>query len=208
MKANIQIARVVRHIVGLGLAISESKTEAVLFRRSRLNVMPTVKVGDSYILVDKSMKYLGIKIDRIWSFRDHFNYVETKVNVISRALNRLMSNLCGPRKRKRRLYAMIMTSVMMYAAPVWGSAFITFPDRVLRPLRRLQRMVAIKVVAAYRTVSFEAATLLARMPPWFLEVALRNRIYQRICEAKRRDKFSRPEDKNIRREEGVLLVRQ
>lgn len=208
VSANIQIARVVRHISELGLTVSESKTEAVLFSKKRLNNMPSVRVGTSNIFTGESMKYLGVKIDRLWDFRDHFKYVESKLHKVSRALNRLMPNLRGPGEGKRRLYASVMTSVLTYAAPVWGSALASSPDYIIRPLRGLQRTVAIRVISAYRTVSFDAATLLARLPPWTLEVALRRRVYKRIAEAKRMGIFDRQEDNNIRREESILLIRQ
>lgn len=112
-----------------------------------------------------------------------------------------MPNLRGPDERKRRLYAIVMTSVMTYAAPVWGEALSSSPFKVLKPLRRLQRMIAIRVIAAYRTVSFDAATLLSRMPPWLLEVLLRNRVYLRIAESKRLGTFCPQEVNNIKKEE-------
>lgn len=208
VNVNLQLARVVRHIMELGLTISEVKTEAVLFTKKKLNIMPSIKVGDSSIMVNESMKYLGIMIDRNWSFWKHFNYIEDKLNKVTRALNRLMPNLHGPGERKRQLYAKVMTSVVMYAAPVWGDALASSPERILRPLRRLQRTVAIRVVAAYRTVSFDAATLLARMPPWVLEASFRKRVFYRISESKRLGLFCREEEENIKKEENILLLRQ
>lgn len=65
VKANIQIARVVRHIKSLGLSVAKSKTEAVLFCRKKPNNMPTVRVGSVDIPVGSSMKYLGVIIDRV-----------------------------------------------------------------------------------------------------------------------------------------------
>ncbi|KMQ91060.1 reverse transcriptase [Lasius niger] len=103
---------------------------------------------------------------------------------VLRALSKFMPNLRGPGERRRRLYANVMTSVVMYAAPVWAGGFASAPDAVTRPWRRLQRAIAIRVIAAYRTVSYDAATLLARMPPWPLEAALRRRVFERLTELK------------------------
>lgn len=128
VKVNIHIARVLRHIGKLGLAVAETKTEAVLFCRSRPNVMPVIRVGKVDILVEDSMKYLGVIIDRLWNFREHFKYVESKITKVSKALSRLMPNLRGP--SERRLYAMVVTSITMYAALVWGRE-LSSPDRFI-----------------------------------------------------------------------------
>lgn len=208
VNVNIQIARVIRHITDLGLKIAENKTEAVLFYSKKPNAMPSIKVGKISIQTCEHIKYLGVIIDSSWKFHFHFKYIEEKLNKMTRALSRLMPNLLGPSERKRQFYAAVLTSVFTYAAPVWASALSSFAEKVTRPLRRLQRTIAIRVISAYRTVSFDAATLLARMPPWTLEASLRRRVYHRIKESRRIDAYNDEEDENIRKEEGVLLFRQ
>lgn len=207
-RANIQVARVVNHIRRLGLTIADNKTEAVLFYKRKPRAMPYIRVGDSQIRTRPSIKYLGVMIDAKWSFRDHFTYVCEKLRRVSGALGRLMPNLRGPGERKRRLYANTLTSVAMYAAPVWGRTFAESPLRVVRPWRAIQRNIAIRVIAAYRTVSFDAATLLARMPPWVLEAATRARVHIRVSELRARGDETFEAIAEIRREEGVSLIRQ
>lgn len=208
MKANIQTARVVRHIRELGLLVAEAKTEAVLFCRRKPAVMPVVRVGSADILVGNSMRYLGVMIDGSWNFRSHFKYVESKASKVVRSLSRLMPNLRGPGERKRQLFASVLTSVVMYAAPVWGEIFAFAPDRITRPLRRLQRSIAIRVIASYRTVSYDAATVLARIPPWSLEATMRCRIYSRFADLKLRSEFSHKTEAEVRNGESLLLFRQ
>lgn len=60
IKANIQIARVVRHIESLGLAVAEAKTEAVLFCKRYPVNMPSVNVGKMDILVGKARNTLEL----------------------------------------------------------------------------------------------------------------------------------------------------
>lgn len=208
ISANLQIERVVRHISSLGLRVAEAKTEAVLLCGQLPRVMPAVRVGSVRIGVAESMRYLGVIIDSRWNFRTHLKYVEGKVASISRALSRLMPNLRGPGERKRRLYSNVLTSVAMYASPVWGERYAASPRLVSRPLRNVQRAIEIRVIAGYRTISFDAATLLARMPPWPLEATLRARVYKRTGELRRRGEGSIEAIEEVRREEGVLLIRQ
>ncbi|XP_032690632.1 uncharacterized protein LOC116853607 [Odontomachus brunneus] len=88
---------------------------------------------------------------------------------------------------KRRLYATVVLSVMLYGAPVWYDAMRSTTSLARRgqaPIFRVQRFVAIRVIAAYRSVSLEAATLLARMPPFYLLAAYYNRTYARVRELK------------------------
>lgn len=170
--------------------------------------MPLVKVGNARIQLRDSMKYLGVMLDSRWTFKCHFQYVENKLATVTRALSRLMPNLRGPGEKKRRLYAGVLTSVAMYAAPVWCEALARSSDKTLRLWRRIQRSVAIRVITAYRTVSYDAATLLARMPPWPLEAAKRGRIYTRIVEHKRRGTYDEKIDIEIRNGETLLLYRQ
>ncbi|XP_011255295.2 uncharacterized protein LOC105250741 [Camponotus floridanus] len=180
----------------------------MLFCKRRPQRMPCVRIGSVNIQVEESMKYLGVLIDRTWSFREHVKYIECKSAKVTRSLSRLMPNLRGPGERKRQLYATIVTSVIMYAVPVWGRELSSFPAKALSTLRRIQRTVAIRVTAAYRTVSFDACTLLARMPPWSLEASFRCRVFERIQDLKRSGEYTQQTDKKIRDEEANTLLRQ
>lgn len=170
--------------------------------------MPLVRVGRSNIQVSHSMRYLGVMIDGSWNFREHLRYIEVKATKVVKALSRLMPNLRGPGERKRQLYATVLKSVVMYASPIWGEKFASYPDRVTRPLRRLQRTMAIRTTTSYRTASFDAVTLLARSPPWKLEATLRSRIYSRFQDCISRNEFSKEAEAEIRKGETLLMMRQ
>lgn len=60
INVNLQLAQVYRHVNSLGLAIAESKTEAVLFCEKMPDRLSSIRVGVSSIPLDKSMKYLGV----------------------------------------------------------------------------------------------------------------------------------------------------
>ncbi|GAB1869618.1 Reverse transcriptase [Camponotus japonicus] len=208
VKSNIQIARVIHHIRGLGLTVAEDKTEAVLFCNKKPAYMPFVRVGRTDIPVGHCMRYLGVMIDGTWNFREHIKYTENKATKVVKALARVMPNLRGPGEKKRQLYATVVRSVVMYASPIWGEKFAASSDRITRPLRKLQRTIAIRTAAAYRTTSFDAITLIARSPPWKLEAAFRSRIYSRLQDLKRRSEYTDEAEAEIRKGEETLLLRQ
>jgi len=69
------------------------------------------------------MKYLGIILNSKLDFREHLRYAHEKAEKIKRALCKLMPNLRGPHESKRRLYAYVIQSVVMYGAPIWYEGF-------------------------------------------------------------------------------------
>lgn len=118
-----------------------------------------------------------------------------------------MPNLRGPGEHKRRLYANVVTSILTYGAPVWSGA-LEASKRIQALLKRLTRTLTVRMASAYRIISYEAATLLARIPPLFLMARLRKRVYFRLKDLHRRNEWSKETDKEIRAIEELILKRQ
>ncbi|KAE9526843.1 hypothetical protein AGLY_013491 [Aphis glycines] len=77
-----------------------------------------------------------------------------------------MPNIGGSAQRKRRLLESVVESQLSYAAPVWRIPSVTEVARTRAILIRPQRTAAaLRVIRSYRTVSDEAALVLACMPP-------------------------------------------
>ncbi|XP_050353618.1 uncharacterized protein LOC126775612, partial [Nymphalis io] len=127
-----------------------------------------ITVHGTVIKVQAHMKYLGLTLDGRWSFGQHFVQLGPKLINAAAALSRLLPNVptFGPETPCRRLYAGVVRSMALYGAPIWVDA-LTARNKVL--LRRPQRIIAVRVIRGYRTVSWTAATLLAGDPPWELQ---------------------------------------
>ncbi|KAJ8939101.1 hypothetical protein NQ314_011232 [Rhamnusium bicolor] len=67
-------------------------------------------------------------------------------------------------------------SIMLYGAPIWGQTMQV--DSYKNKLRRIQRRLAMRVCGAYRTVSCEAALVIAGVIPIERLVTERVRLYQ------------------------------
>lgn len=128
------------------------------------------------IVSAKQMKYLGILLDKRLTFVPHFEYIENKATKFCGALCRLMPNQRGPREKKRKLYANVVNSVMTYGAPVWCDELCTSRKKQIS-LNRITRNLAIRIISAYKSASYEATTVLAGLPPLYLVAALRRRVY-------------------------------
>lgn len=69
----------------------------------------------------------------------------------------------------------IVRSMALYGAPVWAD---NLTAKNIAVLRRPQRAMAVRVIRGYRTISYEAATLLAGSSPWDLDAKLLASLYQ------------------------------
>lgn len=139
MRASLQAHRILQEIRRLGLRVSASKTEVTIFSRkprARANsfssysgsgstISPDCDVDTSKFRVENdtvdiadSFKYLGVFLDKKLTFGTHFEYAMQKTAGVTRALTVLMPNLRGPCESKRKLFANIVLSMLLYGAPV------------------------------------------------------------------------------------------
>ncbi|KMQ93689.1 reverse transcriptase [Lasius niger] len=209
-RVNLQVGLVVNRIKRLGLTVSASKTEAVLFHRRKRrmdNLQPIVIVDGECIQTGASMRYLGVMLDSKMTFKAHFDFVEGKISRVSRALGRLMPNLRGPGEVKRRLYANVILSVALYGAPIWCDA-LTASRRNREKLDRLIKVMNLRVISAYRTVSLEALSIIARIPPLHFLAATRKRVYIRTMDLRNSDLWTKESATAIRKAETLIMRRQ
>lgn len=209
-RANLQVRLVTGRIRRLGLKIASDKTEIVLFHSGKglpKEDLPHIQVGDQWIQAGTSMKYLGILLDSKLKFLDHFRYVEEKATRVSKALGRLMPNLRGPKEAKRRLYAGVVQSVMLYGAPIWCEQ-LNASREAQRLLDRVMRNVALRVISGYRTVSLDAAGILSRIPPLILMASNRKRTFERVRDLRQAGQWTREADREVKKEEELLMMRQ
>lgn len=193
----LQAARTAKNIKDLKLEIAASKTETVVFTPKKIPPpIIEITIDRQRISSKRTMKYLGVVMDDKLTFSDHMEYVSNKVRKITRSLWRLMPNLHGPTERQRRLYANVLSSVILYAAPVWAHR-ATIKGRVHSDLKEMHRAIALRVIAAYRTVSQDAAAILSRIPPYYLTADARKRAYERIRDLKIAKEWTRKEEKTI-----------
>lgn len=149
------------------------------------------------------MKYLGVILDNRLEYDAHVRYAVKKATKVVRALSRLMPNFHGPSESKRKLFGNIVQSVIMYGAPIWSSKLMKSAG-IQRPLRRVQRLIAIRMIAGYRTMSYDMATLLVRMPPWHILADKYRSICYQTKEAKLNDNWTKQVKEEIYSEAGTV----
>ncbi|XP_060665478.1 uncharacterized protein LOC132797741 [Drosophila nasuta] len=150
-------------LLSVGLELAPQKTEAVLISSRKKVETAVVKVGAAHITSKRTLKYLGVTIDSRLSFREHLQEVGRKAAVTNRALSRLMPNTRGPKQCRRALISSVTRSIALYAAPIWADAVIK--SSYIGGLASTFRLSAIRVISGFRTVSDEAAHVIAGIPP-------------------------------------------
>jgi len=185
-RANEATAGVVRHIRSLGLEVAPQKTEAIFFHNGRREAPPevTIEVSGVPVPIGVQIKYLGLILDSLWRFRTHFSEMVPRVSKVAGALSRLLLNLEGPRDGVRRLYAEVVHSVALYAAPVWADE-VEASRQICILLHRVQRRMAIRAIRDYRTISHATATALAGQPPLELLASMKRKVFLDMAELRR-----------------------
>jgi len=149
------------------------------YNHSRLNI------GGHQIALSTHLRYHGVILDNKLLFGKHVEKVASKAATSAAALSRLMPNVSDPGQWNRRLFSSVVESQLLYAAPVWGE-IVNHSVKAINNLRRPQRTTALRVIRAYRTVSDDAAFLLAGMPPVDLLTLERGRIKARVAQTPQR----------------------
>ena len=148
---------------GAKLEVAHHKTEVVLISNCKTVQQIKPMVGEYPVASKRALRYLGVIVDDRLNFNSHVDHVCEKASKAITAISRIMPNNSGPRSSKRRLLANVSMSTLRYGAAAWVAALETNRNRA--SLSKTQRLMAIRVASAYRTISSEAACVIAGMVP-------------------------------------------
>ena len=161
--ANEAIQTIRDWLTKMGLSLAEQKTEVVLITSRRKIEVAKIRIGDHIISSKPSLKYLGVLIDSRLSFKYHIAAVTTKAANTCSAISRMMPNVGGPKHFKRLVISRVITSILLYGSPVWSRALDVISNK--NKISAVYRMSALRVISAYRTVSDDAACVIAGAIP-------------------------------------------
>ncbi|XP_070067099.1 uncharacterized protein [Drosophila virilis] len=154
-----------------GLTLAEQKSEAVLISSRKIVETTSLRVGSAIIKSKPAIKYLGVMIDHRLSYKQHLEYISHKAASVTTAISRILANTKGPRQRSRRLIAGVVTSTILYGSNIYAPAMEV--ASYSRGCNAAYRRCALRVATCFRTVSEDAALVLAGMIPLGLMAAER-----------------------------------
>ncbi|CAI6367559.1 unnamed protein product [Macrosiphum euphorbiae] len=145
-----------------GLELAMEKTEAIMLtNRNKHNIM-TVRCGQYSFPSVKCVKYLGVQLDSRLHFSQHGEHAAARASEACRQLIQILPNLRGPRQRRRKVLATVVTSRLLYGAPFWLPSITA---EGMKKMETVYRRVMLRVACCYRTVSHDAAAVVSGMPP-------------------------------------------
>lgn len=174
---NIAIAQVQAWLESASLELAGHKTEAVLITSRKTVEFINVKVGNQTIKSTRSLKYLGVMIDNKLSFKEHIEYVSKKAARTQASLARILPNIGGPKPARRKLLATVINSVILYASPIWAGAMAVKCSR--KKLSSTYRLSTLRIISGFRTISEEAAGVVAGLIPIDILASEMKRIHDR-----------------------------
>ncbi|KAL7296561.1 hypothetical protein TKK_0009993 [Trichogramma kaykai] len=139
------IARVRDALWGLGLETADHKTEALLLSKKRMLETITIEVGDCFIASSPCIRYLGLQLDARLTFNDHRRAASEKASRVAGALSQIMPTIGGPRSSRRRLYANVIDSILLYGAPIWS--YGTRTRASMRRAEAIHRRACLRVIS-------------------------------------------------------------
>lgn len=146
------------------LTFNIQKSSYMIFTRQRQQPILNVQLNGEQIQKVNTLKYLGVTIDNKLNWNSHIDRLETK-------LIRLINNLSIAARATWGLQTTALTilykgaifPMLTYGINVWYTGLDKKHN--LRRLQRVQRLMAIKIIKGFRTVSYDAACILAKIVP-------------------------------------------
>lgn len=149
------------------LDLATVKTEIMPMNKKHIQENFKIRIGPDLVQPKKSIKYLGVFLDRTNRFHEHIKFVTNKAIKTVSALAKIMPNTLNLRQGNKTLYYRISESIVLYAAPTWADKSGTAPNRKL--LNTAQNLGLSRIAAAYRSVPLDTLAVLTGCVPWFIK---------------------------------------
>ncbi|CAK1553159.1 unnamed protein product, partial [Leptosia nina] len=159
------------------LKFAPHKTKAIVFTNKLKYRNPEIIMNDIKIKIDKEIKILGLTIDRKLTFENHINNTIKKATKLHNYVSKAAKVNWGLNPDIiKTIYLAVIEPIILYASPAWGDA--ANKVSIKTKLKQIQRKFAIKIIKAYKTVSYEASIAIAGLLPLDLKIGEILKLYK------------------------------
>jgi ribonuclease HI len=162
--ANVALMRINEWSLQRKTKFNAKKSMSMLISRKYNERQPKIYLNGAEIELVKTMKYLGVMLDNNFNWNDHVNYVCEKSRQLVTKLSSIAKLKWGLKSEALSIiYKGAIEPIITYACPVWKDALNKKFN--IEKLKRVQRLIAIRTIRGYRTISYEASILIANFKP-------------------------------------------
>ena len=129
----IEATKVIKWLSANKLIINLTKTHSMLFTNKRGNLKLSISIHGITMEEKVTTKFLGVEIDNKLTWKDHIQFIASKVSKTISLLRRLRHTF--PKRILRMIYMSLIYSYLNYCIIIWGSAY----NNALDPLYILQK---------------------------------------------------------------------
>ena len=175
--ANVCLNQLETHASLKKMKFSPDKSKAVIYTRKRGSLADINLIfKNESIAVTKCEPLLGLHLDSKLNWKTHISKQSAKCKSLIFKLNACCKLTWGVNKDiLRRIWYGIIEPILLYACPCWISSV----DKIWikKELQSVQRLMAIRMIKGFKTISFEAAVLLSGLTPITLKAKERALTY-------------------------------
>ncbi|CAK1546358.1 unnamed protein product [Leptosia nina] len=159
------------------LTFAAHKTKAIVFTNKLKYRDPDIIFNNTKIKLEKEIKILGLTIDRKLTFENHVNNIIKKTTKLHNYVSKAAKVNWGLNPEIiKTIYTAVLEPIILYASPAWGDAANKLS--IINKLKQIQRKFAIKIIKAYKTVSYEASLTIAGLLPLDLKIKELVKLYK------------------------------
>jgi hypothetical protein len=150
------------------LDFNAMKSSALLITNKRSFTSPKLEMNGIEIKLEKSIKYLGVKIYHKLNWSQHIDYICNKTLKTIMRIPIISRNTWGLSFESLKLiYNSVIESSLLYCSSIWGKNIKKYQ---INKLKKVQRLYALKMIRAFHTISYESAITIAVIIPIELKI--------------------------------------
>ena len=143
---------------------SAEKTKAVIFAKRKIPFPIDIRLNNQQISISENAKLLGVTLNTRLAWKPHVDEQVTKCKRLLFLLNKCCKLKWGLKgKAFRQIWTGVLEHILLYGSPAWASCISK--KWLHQKLESVQRLAAIKIIKAFKSVSYEASIALSGLTP-------------------------------------------